>query len=560
MYRLLIIDDEPAIVEGLAQLFTECERLELDVWQATCADEAIAAAKKMKLDIVLSDIRMPEKNGFQLIDELLVFWPACKIIFLTGYSEFDYAYSAFQKNVENYLLKDEEDEVLIAAVETVVRKLDEEKSKLQLLEEAASKVSAYQPYLRKQYFEGILAGERTEGLILHAQLDEQKMQINMREPVLLLTGYVRNFARELTYEHKLELHYAVQNVFRSALTPLLAAEEVVYERSQLVWFIQPAATAERLMREGKMTDWKATAEYLKGMLEFVQNICQEKLGADLTFLLSRGPVAWQDAHSEFEFMRSYMEMRNWLAPNMTLIDLSIAADPHLFNPTLKRLSDNEHYERLLEHLERALRDGSGEQAQQACGQMFRFIKQDAAASYADGMRKYLKLLLLYMSLALELELTLKGDGGMDLTRLFHLDMPADWEGEERYFLSLGQAICVQNDKKQEKGMHELIEKVHQFIDAHLSEDLSLIKIADVVYMNPSYFSRFYKQQTGRNVSGYIHDSKLKAARTMLGNARMKIQDIASALGFTSPSYFTIFFKKMTGMTPQEFRERSVNGG
>ncbi|MDQ8736436.1 response regulator [Paenibacillus sp. LHD-38] len=554
MYRLLIVDDEPAIVEGLALLFEQCEHLELDIWQATSAQEAIETARKMKLDLVLSDIRMPEKNGLQLIDELLAFWPSCKIIFLTGYSEFDYAYSAFQKNVENYLLKDEDDQTLIEAVEAVIRKLDEEKRKLHLLEEAMNKVEAYRPYLRKQYFEGILAGEPTGGLAQYAGLDPHTLQVDTDTPVLLLTGHIRNWPCETTYARKLEIHFAVQNLFRSTLTPLLAAEEVIYDRSQLVWFIQ-GGRAERLLQEEHKTDWKAVTEYLKGMLEYVQNTCQDTLGVDLTFYISRGASAWEDVHREFEFMRSYTEMQNWIAPDMTIIDLSVAADPSLFNPTLKRLSDNEHYERLLHRLELAFRDGDGDQAQQSCGQLLRFIKQDIAFSYADGMRKYLNLLLLFMSYVLEMELSLKVNEDMDLTRLFRLDMPEDWENEEKYLVSIGRLICDQSHSRQEKGMHELIEKVHQFIDANLSEDLSLIKLADVVYMNPSYFSRYYKQQTGRNVSAYIQNSKLGAAQTMLQNAKLRIQDIASHLGFTSPSYFSIFFKKMTGMTPQEYRDR-----
>ena len=124
MYRMLIVDDEPAIVDGLTELFSECG-MDLDVWKATSAEEALAIVRKMRVDVVLSDIRMPEKNGLQLIDEIIAYWPSCKVIFLTGYSEFEYAYAAFQKNVENYILKHEDDATLLAAVQAVVDKLDE---------------------------------------------------------------------------------------------------------------------------------------------------------------------------------------------------------------------------------------------------------------------------------------------------------------------------------------------------------------------------------------------------------------------------------------------------
>lgn len=64
MYRLLIVDDEPVITNGLVQLFEENPEFELDVLKAYSAKEALAIAKKMKLDILVSDIRMPQKAGF----------------------------------------------------------------------------------------------------------------------------------------------------------------------------------------------------------------------------------------------------------------------------------------------------------------------------------------------------------------------------------------------------------------------------------------------------------------------------------------------------------------
>ncbi len=107
MYRLLIVDDEPVITNGLVQLFEENPEFELDVLKAYSAKEALAIAKKMKLDILVSDIRMPQKSGLQLVDELMYYWPMCRIIFLTGYSEFEYVQEALRKNVDNYILKTE---------------------------------------------------------------------------------------------------------------------------------------------------------------------------------------------------------------------------------------------------------------------------------------------------------------------------------------------------------------------------------------------------------------------------------------------------------------------
>lgn len=71
MYRLLIVDDEPVITNGLVQLFEENPEFELDVLKAYSAKEALAIAKKMKLDILVSDIRMPQNSAGGRADVLL---------------------------------------------------------------------------------------------------------------------------------------------------------------------------------------------------------------------------------------------------------------------------------------------------------------------------------------------------------------------------------------------------------------------------------------------------------------------------------------------------------
>ena len=125
MYRLLIVDDEPAIVEGLALLFSEVEGMDLDVMKAHSGLEAVAIAGTTKLDIVLSDIRMPGMNGIQLMDEIGRCWPSCRFVMLTGYDQFDYIYTAVQKRADAYLLKTEEDAVVVDAVRHIVAACEE---------------------------------------------------------------------------------------------------------------------------------------------------------------------------------------------------------------------------------------------------------------------------------------------------------------------------------------------------------------------------------------------------------------------------------------------------
>lgn len=158
MYRLLIVDDEPVIVNGLVQLFQDNSEFELDIRKAFSSSEALEIAKKTKLDILVSDIRMPQKNGLQLVDEIVYYWPLCRVIFLTGYSEFDYVYEAIRKNVDNYILKTEGIEPIFQAVKAAIDKLDEENRRRLQLEKAQMHYQIASSFLKKELMERVLSG------------------------------------------------------------------------------------------------------------------------------------------------------------------------------------------------------------------------------------------------------------------------------------------------------------------------------------------------------------------------------------------------------------------
>ncbi|UJF31407.1 response regulator [Paenibacillus hexagrammi] len=102
MYRMLIVDDEEIITDGLFGVFSQLN-LGLDVYKAYSGLEALDLMRSTRVDIVLSDIRMPGMDGLKLMQTIRSNWEHCKIIFLTGYNDFDYIYQAIQTPGVSYL-------------------------------------------------------------------------------------------------------------------------------------------------------------------------------------------------------------------------------------------------------------------------------------------------------------------------------------------------------------------------------------------------------------------------------------------------------------------------
>jgi two-component system response regulator YesN len=124
-------------------------------------------------------------------------------------------------------------------------------------------------------------------------------------------------------------------------------------------------------------------------------------------------------------------------------------------------------------------------------------------------------------------------------------------------LFLEQTACLLIDQKlvdQRERTTSVVDQINDFIRIHLDQDLSLTVLGELVYLNPSYLSRVYKQTTGISLSDYIFDSRLLKAKELLQHSHIKVNEIGRQIGFESAGYFSRFFKKFTNLSPQEYRE------
>jgi AraC family transcriptional regulator len=92
-------------------------------------------------------------------------------------------------------------------------------------------------------------------------------------------------------------------------------------------------------------------------------------------------------------------------------------------------------------------------------------------------------------------------------------------------------------------------QVVEFIDAHLSDDLSLRLIADVAGMSPSYFLTLFKRSTGLAPHQYLVEQRIEKARALLVQTKLPIADIATRVGFADQSHLTRLMRRHTGLTP-----------
>ena len=133
------------------------------------------------------------------------------------------------------------------------------------------------------------------------------------------------------------------------------------------------------------------------------------------------------------------------------------------------------------------------------------------------------------------------------------------EGDEFVIRTVEKALGFSEEKEEiPAGPGEdypaWIQDLHEYIQRHLSEDLSLNSLAEYCHFHPVYLSRTYREATGKTLSEYLSMVRLNKARELLRESRMSIGEIARCTGFATDNYFCRWFRKQTGESPQGFRK------
>jgi len=100
----------------------------------------------------------------------------------------------------------------------------------------------------------------------------------------------------------------------------------------------------------------------------------------------------------------------------------------------------------------------------------------------------------------------------------------------------------------------IVQNTVLIIDSDLAADLTLRSLAENQSISEGYLATLFKKETGRTVSEYIREKRMKHAKHLLTTTEMQIQSVAAECGIVDLQYFSKLFKKETGMTPKSYRE------
>lgn len=561
MYKLLIVDDEPIITDGLYHLFKENQKFELDIFKAYSAEEAIDRMQAQRVDILLSDIKMPEVDGFQLLKRIRESWPQCRVIFLTGYNYFDYVYEAIKHEGVYYLLKTEGDEQIVKAVQKAIEDIEKSLKDVEIIEKAKTNMAKATVMMQKEFITELLTGEKRNSESLKSQLDELGIKLRANMPVSMALGQISSFDANITLSKKMEYVYLLTTIAEKLFMSVISYIHIPIDSSNILWLIQPAGELDKIhMHSYENYSWERVFIYTKEMVEMVQTAFRESSGVTVSFVVDSQPVHWEEISRRFMFDKSLLNFGTGKGKEFIISERSQnftnSETGESFIPCDHGIDIiNENKISLLElYLETSQRDKFHELLDK-CVIEFKSI---TSMHYFPAIEVFSKLSLVFITYVNWYNLSEKLAFSIGLSKLTRIEEHDSWKEAIIYLKNLGDSIFELQNLEHNNRSDHTIAKVKQFIRDHIGGDLSLSNIADTVYHNPSYISRLFKQVTGTNISDFIITTKMEKAKELLANSRLKVQEIGSSVGFESPAYFTRVFRKVSGMTPQEFRDFTSN--
>lgn len=462
----------------------------IDAWKKFC---------RFYPDVVITDIRMPGVDGIELAKRIKEKKPETIVIFLSSYDEFDYARSAIDLNVQEYILKQELDAAMLEKKLCEMRQVFETRKKKQ----------------RKVEYRQLLSCFRTP----LQELDTDFFQEAPGEPFGFLV---------VEQDHMLPC-LALHSGFRTPEADHAALIPAVLEAVSQIKYLMRLKAYRWICLYDAQAKADEIAFRIKSALES---------GVDDRFSI----VIFGSNLSLYECKQKYEEMQFVFEQNFFEESGSVVHINMCEKPAPQKRPD-------VTEMLKAIEEGQGEAALGELDKMYILTLH----SYNYEMFSEITEAVLGK---LE-EIQRKAFGKQELydekvLRLTNVRRVARWLKQKT--ISMTEEIRV-DEQFESETMNKAVKVIYQ---EYSNAFLSVEEIAEQAGLSVNRLNDLFKKEKQETVGRFLTRVRMEKAKKLLEENKEKIPEIGKLVGYTSASYFARVFRKQYGMSPQEYKqERKV---
>lgn len=518
LMKILIVDDEKEIRDFIGHMpewrLAGCEV----VGMASNGEEAYEQMLRLQPDVLITDIKMPIMDGIVLAEKLKKERPELPIIFLTAYSDFEYARQAIKLGVVDFITKPFRPEDLIKSI-NLLRIYVSHQNEWIWQEEFFAFFSHTSPteLEKRNWLQDKSIVDRPYRLI-YVEMDHTPSLIHANQPFsrLGLKDKIDGILQEGSFSYWTALSEA--GIYFLVFDQLFELENPDEPTSRYIMNLT-RTIAQDCNEDAVISISIGISQHLDSFLMLPEGIRQISQCMEYRMLLGKKSIVAHEALDELfhEHNRSQDISRNE------------------FSLLLQRGDSGEVSVFLRSSYKRMLSEGFNKVEMQNFNMQMVDSSELMLIEYGIQTTSEKRMEVRRTVLALNI-----------LTEMMQF--------LETYLFE----VVKQIQEKKADYASRLILETKKMIEAHYKEDLTLQMIAEWLNVNYSYLSRLIKKETEKNFKDILVEFRIEEAKRNLAQTDMKAYEVAYASGFKDANHFSEIFKKTVGKTPSEYREEIRN--
>ena len=533
MLKVFLVEDESVIREGFRDKIPwEQYGFQL-VGEAGDGEMALPMIRKLKPDLLITDIKMPFMDGLSLSEIVKEEFPKIKIIIISGYDDFEYARQAIKAGVDQYLLKPITRTTLRGVLLEMKEKIEQGMEQKDYQAQYQDEVQEFEQFSLRRFFEKILEGKLSVKEI-YEEAAAQSLHLTASCYNLLLFSIYEK-AEVSSRESRERLIRKQEEVFHY----FLRHPQYILFRFNVSCYgvlIKSEQSQMEELTENSLAHFKKVCAPEEDHLEWYVAVGTE------VERLSMLPQCYKDANHYFAYrfikpglhVLSETTLSDCLAgqgeKNIGTVDF-MQMDPEIIRDFLARGEDKEIHdfvESYLYNIQNALKS-----------RMFR--------SYV--------ILNIRFAVVAFLE-SIGADQAEYLEEIEHAVQMIRSEDSEifEYFAGMLETAMGIRDRINSYQGGKMLKKALDYIDDHYDCDtLSLNLVAENIGMSASYLSAIFSQNMQKTFVEYVTEKRIEKAKKLLKQTDKNSGEIAKEVGYKDSHYFSFVFKKLQGCSPREYR-------
>ena len=527
MYKIMLADDEGIVIDSLKFIIEKEFGEECIVEYAKTGRSVIELAEKFRPDIAIMDIQMPGINGIEAMKEIRKGNQNVHFIIVSAYDKFDYAKEAITLGVLEYITKPMERTKIVSVLKKGMEIIKEEREKRSnelLIKERLETVIPiiesgliYDILLQEQFAEDIdnykalLGFDKSYAYMMSVVCGDDQIGNHMTNAVGSSVKMQRHYqeVRECIKEY---FECIVGTVMSNKLAILVPYDKDRMEYNERIELIEKTRELVRRMHQKTSIRFRIGIGRV-GMLKEMAGSYNEALNA---LVMTTSSVAHAD-------------------------DLPIGCDYTEDYPV--------HLEKkLFSELEK----GGINNVLSTARSFFNWMVESNRNNIMSIRLKILEFILYAEYIAYN-------KGGMTYqfsARQEYLPTIMNTDNVvalREWFLEKLMNACQNVLGKREEKSNSIIEMAEEYIKNNFQKDICLDEVSRTVNISPYYFSKIFKEGTGKNFIEYLTNIRMERARELLSTTEYSMKEICSMCGYSDPNYFSRSFKKNVGVTPTEYK-------